>query len=112
MIRRTLIGWMVLGSLLALQPMTLWAADKKPNELLQMVVDLLGNEDTDFRAAGLDQVRSGAKGQEATRLFAAQLPKLDVAAQVVLLSALADRGDAAARPAVLELLTSSQDESV
>ncbi|HEX4147623.1 MAG TPA: HEAT repeat domain-containing protein, partial [Pirellulales bacterium] len=108
MARRMVMGWMVLGLLAAPS----WATDDQPNELQQIVVKLIGDQDKLFRAAGLDQVRSGAKGEEATKLFAAQLPRLDAAGQVALLSALADRGDAAARPAVLELLTSSQDESV
>jgi HEAT repeat protein len=102
------MGWIVLGLLAAPS----WAADDQPNELQQMVVKLIGENDKLFRAAGLDQVRSGAKGEGATKLFAAQLPKLDPAGQVALLSALADRGDASARPAVLELLTASQDETV
>jgi HEAT repeat protein len=112
MVRRTVIGWIVFGSLLAAQTATSWAEVISPNELLQMVVNLIGNKDKEFRAAGLDQVRSGAKGPEATKLFAGQLPKLDAAGQVALLSALADRGDAAARPAVLELLAASPDEDV
>ena len=77
-----------------------------------MVVGLLSDKDKDLRAVGLDQVRTEAKGAAATKQFAAQLPKLMPAAQAALLSALADRGDAAARPAVLELLTASKDESV
>ncbi len=93
MVQRTVIGWFVVGSLSFLSTATLRAADEKPNELLQMVVDLIGDKDKDFRAAGLDQVRSEAKGPAATKLFAAQLPKLDASAQVGLLSALADRGD-------------------
>jgi HEAT repeat protein len=108
---RTLIGWMVLGSLLALPTATLRAADESSGELLRMVVDLLGEKDQEFRAAGLDQVRSQAKGSAATKLFAAQLPKLDASAQVALLSALADRGDGAARAAVLDLLATSHDEN-
>ena len=77
-----------------------------------MIVKLIGENDNDFRAAGLDQIRTGAKGAAATKLFAAQLPKLDAAAQAALLVALADRGDAAARPAVLELLAASPSESL
>ena len=50
------------------------------------------------------------KGPEATRRFAALLPKLAPEAQVGLLGALAERGDAAARPAVLDLLNHSQGE--
>lgn len=81
-------------------------------ELVQMVVDLLGDKDKDLRAVGLEQVRTEAKGEAATKQFAAQLPKLAPEVQVGLLSALADRGDVAARPAVLELLSKSKDGPV
>ena len=61
---------------------------------------------------GLEQVRTAAKGPAATQKFAALLPKLPSEAQVGLLSALADRGDATALSAVLDVLGSSQDEAV
>jgi HEAT repeat protein len=112
MVQRKITGWLVFGLLLALPAFGLRAADDKSDDLLQMVVKLIGVDDRDFRAAGLDQVRSGAKGAAATRLFADQLPKLDPSAQVALLGALGDRDDAAARPAVLRLLGSTQDENV
>jgi len=112
MVRQTVLVWIVFGSLSVLPAATLPAADEKPDELLQMIVKLLSDKDREFRAAGLEQIRSGAKGPAATKLFAAQLPKLDASAEVALLSALADRGDASARPAVLELFASSGDESV
>src|SRR5258708_40012281 len=112
MLRRTVIVWIVIGSLPGLPAATLRAADEKPDELLQMIVKVIGDKDNDFRAAGLDQVRTGAKGQVPTKLFAAQLPKLGGSPQVALLSALAARDDAAARPAVLELLASSVGDDV
>jgi HEAT repeat protein len=88
------------------------AADDPRDELVPMVVNLLFEKDKDLRAVGLDQVRTEAKGAAATRQFAAQLPKLPAAAQTALLGALADRGDSAALPAVLELLAASGEESV
>jgi hypothetical protein len=112
MARRTMISGLVIGLLLVVPTTALRAAEDKPDEFLQTVIDLLGDKDKDLRAAGLDQVRTAAKGPAATKLFAAQLAKLGVGAQVALLSALADRGDAAARPAILDLLASSRDESV
>lgn len=105
---RGLIAALVIGAWFV--PST-WA-DDKPSELVQLVIGLLGDKDKDLRAVGLEQVRNEAKGAEATKLFAVQLPKLDPVAQVGLLSALADRGDVAARPAVLDLLATSRDESV
>ena len=98
--------------------LSVWAAIKTaPAEetgadLIQMIVTLLGDKDKEVRSLGLEQVRTEAKGAAATRQFAAQLPKLPADAQVGLLSALADRSDTAARPAVVELLGKSRDEEV
>jgi HEAT repeat protein len=92
---------------------TVSAAEQETgDDLVQLVVNLLQDKDKDVRALGLEQVRTEAKGQAATRTFAAQLPKLPPGAQAGLLSALADRGDTAARPAVLSLLAASRDEPV
>ncbi|MBS0260675.1 MAG: HEAT repeat domain-containing protein [Planctomycetes bacterium] len=88
------------------------ADDNQTTELRQQIVALLSNPDREFRAAGLDQIRTGVKGTEHTQFFASQLAKLPPDGQVALLGALADRGDAAARPAVLTLLKSGQNEAV
>src|SRR5262245_11246495 len=111
MFRQTALVWIVFGSLSVL-PAAVLPADDKADDLVSMIIKLLGDKDTEFRAAGLDQVRTGAKGAAATKQFAARLPRLDASAQAALLSALADRGDSAARPAVLELAASSSDENV
>ena len=111
MTRHLNIGWLVILGLLTTSQSAL-AADSASDNYLKMVVKLLGNKDNDFRAAGLDQVRDASSGAAATKEFAEQLPKLDAAGQAALLAALADRGDKAARPAVLEVLNKSQDESV
>lgn len=88
------------------------AAEEPEDELVDLVITLLSDPDKEMRAAGLDQVRAEAKGEAATQRFASQLTKLAPDAQVGLLSALADRGDAAARPAVLDLLRVNEAESV
>lgn len=80
------------------------------DDLVQTVSNLVSDKDKDTRAVGLEQVRDEVKGREATLRFAALLPKLAPEAQVGLLGALAGRGDAAARPAVLDLLDHSQAE--
>jgi HEAT repeat protein len=87
------------------------AADDDSTKTVQLVVDLLTDKDKDIRALGLQQIREEAKGTEATKQFAALLPKLAPDAQVGLINALADRGDVAARSAVLEMLKSN-DASV
>lgn len=107
MLRRLLLCSCVL-SLFAVVP----AAQADDSELIKLIVKLIGDSDREFRAAGLEKVRTSAKGATATRLFAAELPKLDSVGQIALLNALADRRDAAAKPAVQELLASSKDEQV
>jgi len=87
------------------------AAADDSSDVVGVVINLLGDKDKDVRAIGLQQVREEAKGNAATKQFAAALPKLAPDAQAALLRALGDRGDAAARPAVLDMLKSS-DESV
>lgn len=98
----------VLFSLTALSP----AQEETGDELVPLVIDLLGEKDKDMRALGLEQVRTEAKGQAATRQFAAQLPKVPPDVQAALLGALAARGDPAARPAVVDLLAASPNAAV
>ncbi len=80
------------------------------DDTVQTVINLLADKDKEVRAIGLEQVRDEAKGAEATRRFAAALPKLAADAQVGLLGALAGRGDAASKPAVIDMLKDSQGE--
>jgi HEAT repeat protein len=100
---------LLLAVVVALGPI---AAAQQDDSLAELVIGLLQEQDTQLRALGLEQVRREVKGEEATRRFAAQLPKLAPEAQVGLLSALADRGDKAARPAVLDLVASEQPPEV
>ena len=58
-----------------------------------MVVELLRDPDKETRDLGLEQIRTEAKGPAATRQFAAQLATLSPDVQVLLLPALAERGD-------------------
>ena len=109
---RMLQSFLVL-SLLSVLPAAISRADDQPSdEFVKLIVKLIHDPDWEFRAAGLEKVRMSAKGAAATQLFAGQLKALDASAQPALLSALADRGDVAARTAVLELFAASQDEQV
>lgn len=118
MVRRVLQSLLMLGLLSIPSVITARAAEparaaeKPSDELLQLIVKLIGDPDREFRAAGLEQVRTAAQGAAATQLFASQLSKLDAGGQVALLHALADRGDAAARAAVLDLAASSKEATV
>ena len=74
------------------------------------VAEALAGEDMDLVAAAAMCVRQIA-GQPATEVFVSPLQKMQPAGQVMLLTALADRGDAAALPAVMQA-TASGDASV
>lgn len=102
---------LVLAATAATLPAPAPAADAS-NELVEQIVKLLANPDREFRAAALEQVRTSARGAAQTKKFAALLPKLDTTAQAELIAALADRDDAAARPAIVELFGASKDDGV
>jgi len=72
------------------------------------VVAMLKDADRDVRhAAG--KVAAEMPGSQATRTIAAQLPGLEPSTQVVVLGALADRGDGAALPAVARAAQSGDE---
>jgi HEAT repeat protein len=99
---------LLLGQITAPLP----AAEEEPSDpLVEMVVELLGDADRDMRALGLQQVREEMPGEAATRRFVALLPELAPDGQAALLEALGERGDATARPTVLEMLK-AEDEAV
>lgn len=112
MARRLFTSLLTLG-VLSLFVATDLRADSKPSdEFVQQIVKLLSDKDREFRAAGLEQVRKSAKGEAATKQFAAQLSNLDQNGQVALLRALADRGDATALPSIYPLISSSASAEV
>lgn len=86
------------------------AADEGNQEIIKMVIDALKSPDAEMQTGAIAIVREIA-GAEVTKALAQELPNLGPATQVQLLSALADRGDATALPAVTEA-SKSQDESV
>lgn len=68
--------------------------------------------DPDMRAVALDRVRHGVSGEWFTRAVSEKIPSFEPAVQTVTLLALADRGDAAAVPAAVNLLASATDPAV
>lgn len=88
------------------------AASPAADDPIAMTIDLVSRDDADFRAIGLDRVRHGTKGEAATYRFAAELAKQSPVRQVELMSALSDRGDAAAIPAMTALLLQAKDPAV
>lgn len=86
------------------------AAGEDNQEIIKMVIDALKSPDVEMQTGAIAIVREIA-GEEVTKSLAQELPNLGPATQVQLLSALADRGDAVALPAVIAAIK-SKDESV
>ncbi len=86
------------------------AGDEANQEIINQVIDALKSDDPEMQTGAITIVRE-IPGPEVTKALVQVLPKLPPAAQVQLLSALADRGDALALPAVVEAVKSA-DESV
>lgn len=84
------------------------AEEAVDEELLTMIGELIRDADREMRGLGLQHVREQLPGQAATEWFTALLPSLSPESQAALLEALGDRGDATARPAVLQMLDSSE----
>ncbi len=82
--RRVFCALPIFAAVIALPVVTatLPAADVQSDPFVAQVIKLIGDKDREFRAAGLEQVRTGAAGSEFTRLFAAELTKLNADGQV------------------------------
>ena len=88
----------------------LQAAEEEADEgTIQLIIQFVGDADRETRAVGLQYIREQVPGEAATKRFIALLPDLSPDGQADLLDALGDRGDAAARPAVLEMLDNQQE---
>ncbi len=75
-----------------------------------IVLDILRSDDQEMQAAAIAMVKE-MPGTEVTEALTKELPKLSSKSQVQLLSALGDRGDIVARPAVVFAMK-SEDQSV
>jgi len=80
------------------------------NEAVGIVLDILRSGDQEMQAAAIAMVKE-MPGTEVTKALVKELPNLSTKSQVQLLSALGDRGDVAARPAVVAAVK-SEDEFV
>jgi HEAT repeat protein len=85
-------------------PAALAAAER--SDLLPMVLELLNSPDRDTRGLALTQIREGLPGATLTARFSELLPTLAAESQAALLDALGERGDAAARPGVINAMQS------
>jgi len=82
------------------------AAAQEPasREAFSFAVELVKGSDVDMRAVALERLRDGLKGEAFTVELAEKvLPDLKPDVQVLLLSALAGRGDAAAVPGIVKV---------
>lgn len=88
------------------------AQEDDTDPLVQMVLGWVSDSDREIRALGLQQVREAIPGEAATKKFAEILPTLSTDAQTGLLEALGERQDPTARPAIMDRLDNSEEESV
>jgi HEAT repeat protein len=85
-------------------------SEEASNEAIGIIINALKGEDESMQSMAIALVRE-MSGPEVTKVLAKELPNLSVRGQMQLLSALADRGDRAALPAVIAA-TKAKDESV
>jgi HEAT repeat protein len=88
----------------------LGASGQSQDQAVDIVLGILRGDDQDMQAAAIAMVKE-MPGTDVTKALATELPNLSAKSQVQLLSALGDRGDAAARPAVVAAVK-SEDQSV
>jgi HEAT repeat protein len=84
-------------------------SDAGGQETVPLVIAALRDENRMVRTTARSCVRT-MKGQDVTELFAGELPKTPPDEQVLLIGALADRGDAAALPAITIAAESANTE--
>lgn len=87
-----------------------FSGTEEPEDAIALVIEILKGDDQEMQAVAIAMVRE-IPGTEITKALARELPNLSVMSQVRLLSALGDRGDRAALPAVVTA-TKFRDESV
>jgi HEAT repeat protein len=85
-------------------------ASGQQDEAVGIVLDILKSGDQEMQAVAIAMVKD-MPGTEVTKALVNELANLSPASQVMLISALSDRGDAAALPAVTAAVK-AEDESV
>lgn len=88
----------------------LGASEQPQDEAVGIVLDILRSNDQEMQAAAIAMVKE-MPGTHVTEALAKELPNLSARSQVQLLSALGDRGDVAARTAVVAAVK-SENQSV
>jgi hypothetical protein len=82
-------------------------SEEPDDETIGIVIDALKGNDESMQSMAISLIRD-MPGADVTKILARELPNLSVRGQVQLLSALADRGDRTALPAVISA-TASKD---
>jgi HEAT repeat protein len=85
-------------------------SEEPDDETIGIVIDALKGNDESMQSMAISLIRD-MPGADVTKILARELPNLSVRGQVQLLSALADRGDRTALPAVISA-TASKDKLV
>jgi HEAT repeat protein len=83
----------------------------RPTQAPDLLTRVMTGPDAALRRYALTQVSEAPGGEATTKAFAAMLPKLAAEEQEALVRELADRGDPAAKPAVLQAV-GSENEAV
>jgi len=109
---RVVVSLLIALVALSVGSVVVHADDGANSELVTLILQLLGDEDSDVRALAFEQIRTEAAGEAATLEFASQLSKLPAVAKVGLLRALAARGDGAARSAILDQYSTADDSKI
>jgi HEAT repeat protein len=85
-------------------------SEEPENDTIGIVINALKGEDESMQSMAISLIRD-MPGPEVTKVLARELPNLSARGQMQLLSALADRGDRSALPAVIAA-AKAKDESV
>ena len=87
-----------------------FAESEASDDAIALVIDILKSGEQGMQAVAMAMVRE-TPGTEVTKALVKELPNLSPAAQIQLLSALADRGDRTALPAVITA-TKTEEPSI
>ncbi len=83
------------------------ASEHSQDDAVGIILDILRSNDQQMQTVAISMVKD-LEGTEVTKALAKELPNLSATSQVQLLSALGDRGDSAALPAVIGALKANE----
>ncbi len=103
----SLLAYSLMNCTMVLQ---VFASEQAQESAIGIVINILKSEDVAMHPAAISMVKE-MPGEQVTKALAKELPNLSATSQVQLLSALAERGDRAALPAVTAA-ANAEDDSV